>query len=89
MPSPKTDQRVPIGEARESFGSIVSMAQFASKRTVLTKHGVDVAAIIPIEEFDLLSRLIELWGYAAIETVLKAAAELDPKNGNGSGDIAK
>jgi prevent-host-death family protein len=41
---------VPITEARDHLGEIVSKAEHAHERTVLTRHGRAVAAVISLED---------------------------------------
>jgi prevent-host-death family protein len=40
---------MPISEARDRLGEIVSKAEHVHERTVLTRHGRAVAAVISIE----------------------------------------
>ncbi|WP_131765335.1 type II toxin-antitoxin system Phd/YefM family antitoxin [Candidatus Protofrankia californiensis] len=41
---------MPISEARDHLGEIVSKAEHAHERIVLTRHGRAVAAVISIED---------------------------------------
>lgn len=41
---------LPISEARDHLGEIVSRAEHAQERTVLTRHGKAVAAVISIDD---------------------------------------
>lgn len=41
---------LPISEARDRLGEIASRAEHAQERTVLTRHGKAVAAVISIED---------------------------------------
>jgi prevent-host-death family protein len=41
---------LPISEARDHLGEIVSKAEHAQERTVLTRHGKAVAAVISIDD---------------------------------------
>jgi prevent-host-death family protein len=41
---------MPISEARDHLGEIVSRAEHAHVRTVLTRHGKAVAAVISLED---------------------------------------
>lgn len=41
---------MPISEARDHLGEIVSRAEHAHERTVLTRHGRPVAAVISLED---------------------------------------
>jgi prevent-host-death family protein len=46
-----------ISEARESFSTTVNLVAFGGERVVLTRHGRRVAAVVPIEDLDLLESL--------------------------------
>jgi prevent-host-death family protein len=46
-----------ISEARESFSTTVNRVAYAGERVVLTRHGKRVAAVVPIEDLELLERL--------------------------------
>jgi prevent-host-death family protein len=41
---------VPISQARDQLGEIVSRAAYARQPTVLTRRGKPIAAVIPYEE---------------------------------------
>lgn len=44
-------------DAREHFPEIISEAAFGNKRFVVTRRGKRLAAIIPIEDFDMIEAL--------------------------------
>ena len=46
-----------ISEARESFSSTVNRVAFGGERVVLTRHGQRVAAVVPIEDLELIEAL--------------------------------
>lgn len=46
-----------ISEARESFSTTVNRVAFGRERVVLTRHGRRVAAVVPIEDLELLESL--------------------------------
>lgn len=46
-----------ISEARESFSTTVNRVAFGRERVVLTRHGKRVAAVVPIEDLELLESL--------------------------------
>jgi prevent-host-death family protein len=51
------------GEARDRFAEVVNEAAFGNNRVVLTRHGKDIAAVVPIadlEVFQELERLIDV-----------------------------
>lgn len=48
------------GEARDSFAEVVNAAAYGTERVVLTKHGKEVAAVVPISDLQLLYELERL-----------------------------
>ena len=46
-----------ISEARESFSTTINRVAFGGERVVLTRHGRRVAAVVPIEDFELLEAI--------------------------------
>ncbi len=43
-----------ISEARETFSTTVNRVAFGGERVVLTRHGRRVAAVVPIEDLELI-----------------------------------
>jgi prevent-host-death family protein len=46
-------RRLPVSEARERIADVLGRVQ-RRERVILTRHGRDVAAIVPIEDLDRL-----------------------------------
>ena len=46
-----------ISEARESFATTINRVTFGGERVVLTRHGKRVAAVVPIEDLELIEAL--------------------------------
>jgi prevent-host-death family protein len=46
-----------ISEAREEFSTTVNRVAYGGERVVLTRHGKRVAAVVPIEDLELLESL--------------------------------
>lgn len=67
---------VPISEARDHLGEIVSRAVHAHERTVLTRHGKAVAAVISFED---LRELEAAEDAADLEAAREALASDDPR----------
>ena len=44
-------------EARGRLSEIINRAAFGKERIVLTRHGKSVAAVVPIEDLELLEKL--------------------------------
>lgn len=45
------------GEARERFSEVVNEAAFGKQRVVLTRHGKEIAALIPISDLHVFHEL--------------------------------
>lgn len=59
-------------EARDNFSEVINRASFGKERIVLTRRGKDLAAVVPVEDLDLLE---ELEDRLDLEAVKKAWAE--------------
>jgi prevent-host-death family protein len=46
-----------ISEARESFSTTINRVAFGGERVVLTRHGRRVAAVVPIEDLEIIEAL--------------------------------
>jgi len=44
-------------EAREQLSTVISRAAFTKERVIVTRHGKAIAAVVPIEDVELLERL--------------------------------
>jgi prevent-host-death family protein len=49
--------RLNVSKAREEFPEIVNRAAYGKERTIISRRGKDLAAVIPIEDLRLLERL--------------------------------
>ncbi len=50
-------EKISAAKAREEFSDLVSRTAFAKERHVLTRRGRAVAAMVPIEDLELLEEL--------------------------------
>lgn len=64
---------MPITEARDHLGEIVSKAEHAHERTVLTRHGKAVAAVISLEDLRELEAAEDEADLAAARESLSSA----------------
>ncbi|WP_031388732.1 type II toxin-antitoxin system Phd/YefM family antitoxin [Desulfonatronum thiodismutans] len=46
-----------IGEARDHFAELLNRTSYAKERVVLTRHGKRLAAMVPLEDLELLELL--------------------------------
>ena len=49
--------RINVSKARDEFPDLVNRAAFGKERTIVSRRGKDLAAVIPIEDLRLLERL--------------------------------
>ncbi|SPF40012.1 Antitoxin of toxin-antitoxin system Phd [Candidatus Sulfopaludibacter sp. SbA4] len=49
--------RLNVSKAQEEFPEVVNRAASGGERTIVSRRGKDVAAVIPIEDLRLLERL--------------------------------
>ncbi len=52
-------QYIDSSSARNGFTDVVNRVSYGHERLVVRRHGRDLAAVIPMEELDLLERAIE------------------------------
>ncbi|MDE2196763.1 MAG: type II toxin-antitoxin system Phd/YefM family antitoxin [Gammaproteobacteria bacterium] len=64
---------VSVVEAREKFGDLVNRAALLSERVYVTKHGKRVAALVSVEDAELLEALEDRLD---LEAVKKARADI-------------
>ena len=76
QPDPYPSGHVSVSEAREAFAELVNRAAYGHERVRVVRRGRPVAAIVPIEDVELLERLED-------EVDLQAARDAlaDPANG--------
>jgi prevent-host-death family protein len=49
--------RLNVSKARENFPEVVNRAAYGKERTIVSRRGKDLAAVIPIDDLHLLERL--------------------------------
>jgi prevent-host-death family protein len=51
--------RLNVSKARDEFPDLVNRAAFGKERTIVSRRGKDLAAVVPIEDLRLLERLTQ------------------------------
>ena len=69
---------LPISEARDHLGEIVSKAEHTQERTVLTRHGKAVAAVISIDDLRELEAAEDAADLAAAREALASTKQRVP-----------
>ena len=65
---------VSVADARSDLAEILNRVAYGKERLVITRHGRELAAIVPVEDLHLVSRLRR---FVARKDVARALAELD------------
>jgi prevent-host-death family protein len=50
-------ESISTAEARQNLAELVNRVAYGKERVVLTRHGKEVAALVPIEDLGLVARL--------------------------------
>lgn len=66
-----------ISEAREALSTTVNRVAFGGERVVLTRHGKRVAAVVPIEDLELLESLEDAGDLDDVRAALSEPANRD------------
>jgi prevent-host-death family protein len=65
---------VSVADARSDLADLLNRVAYGKERLVITRHGRELAAIVPIEDLQLANRLRR---FVARKDVSRALAELD------------
>lgn len=68
-------KRITTGEARGQFSEIISQASYGKKRVILTRHGKDLVAVVPVEDLELIEELQDRLDVQEAERRLKDPRE--------------
>ncbi len=49
--------RIPAVKARDEFSDLINRAAYGKERVVLTRRGKPLAAVVPLDDVELLERL--------------------------------
>ncbi|OIP33940.1 MAG: prevent-host-death family protein [Deltaproteobacteria bacterium CG2_30_66_27] len=52
--------KMATSEARDNFTELINRAAYSGERTVIRRRGKGMAAIVPMEDFDLLEKVEDL-----------------------------
>ncbi|MEZ4417186.1 MAG: type II toxin-antitoxin system Phd/YefM family antitoxin [Gemmatimonadota bacterium] len=69
--SADTPHSITAAEARKNIAELVSRAAYGGERFVVTRHGKELAAIVPLRDASLLERLRELLEKRDFEAALR------------------
>ncbi len=67
---------ITTAEARKNMADLLNRAAYGGERFVVTRHGKELVAIVPVEDATLLERLRTLLEKRDYEAALEAVSEL-------------
>lgn len=70
------NHRIPATEAREKLADILNDVAFRGERVLLDRHGKSIAAVVSIEDLELLERLEDEMD---LDAARKAIADKGPR----------
>lgn len=68
-------EHISTAEARKNMAELVNRAAYGGERFVVTRHGKELVAIVPVEDATLLDRLRGLLEKRDYEAALREIAE--------------
>lgn len=68
-------KQITTAEARKHMAELLNRAAYGKERFVVTRHGKELVAIVPLEEVTLLDRLRALLGRKEFEAALAEVEE--------------
>jgi len=71
-------RRLTASQARASFAEAVNRASFAGERTVIRRHGKDVAAVVSAEDLKILEALEDRQDLEEARHIMKKPGRLVP-----------
>ena len=81
MPPSKSQERrstmeqITTAEARKQMAELLNRAAYGKERFVVTRHGKELVAIVPLEEITLLDRLRSLLSKKEFEAAVEEVEE--------------
>ncbi len=69
-PRPHSTSDISTVEARQRFSEVVNRAAFGKERVVLTRHGKPLAAVVPVEDLQLIRAAEDAEDLAAARAAL-------------------
>ena len=71
-------RRISASQARASFAEAINRASFAGERTVIRRHGKDVAAVVALEDLKILEALEDRRDLEEARRIMKKPGRLVP-----------
>lgn len=76
--------RISTADARRELAEILNRVAYGKERMVVTRHGKEVAAIVPVEDLDLLDRVRR---FVARRDIAEALEQLEGGDAKSWGEL--
>ena len=73
-------KQITTAEARKHLAELLNRAAYAKERFVVTRHGQELVAIVPLEEVTLLDRLRALLAAKDFEAAIQEMEDSGTRN---------
>ncbi len=73
-------KQITTAEARKHLAELLNRAAYAKERFVVTRHGKELVAIVPLEEVTLLDRLRALLAAKDFEAAIQEMEDSGTRN---------
>ncbi len=67
-------EHVSTGEARKNLAELLNRSAYGGERFVVTRHGKELVAIVPVEEASLLEKVRDFLAERDVEAALREIA---------------
>jgi prevent-host-death family protein len=64
-------ESVTVGDARKNLAELLNRVAYGKERVIVTRHGKEVAAIVPMEELGVIDRLRSVLRSRAVKAALE------------------
>ncbi len=72
------DTKTAMKDARDNLAELVNRSAYGKERIVLTRRGKGVAALVPMEDLEILEKIEDHLDYEAAAEALKEEGEAIP-----------
>jgi prevent-host-death family protein len=73
-------EQITTAEARKQMAELLNRAAYGKERFVVTRHGKELVAIVPLEEISLLDKLRALLSKKEFEAALQEVQDGDTRS---------
>ncbi|MGH7500435.1 MAG: type II toxin-antitoxin system Phd/YefM family antitoxin [Longimicrobiales bacterium] len=77
---------ISTAEARQNLAELVNRVAYGKERVVLTRHGKEIAAVVPVEDLTLVQKLRRFLRHREVDAALR---EVETRGGIAWEDLSR